>query len=259
MEFTNIKLKKEEGICFLTICRPKFLNCLNTETYKELHKAMDIVEEDEEIKVVIISGEGRAFIAGADISEMKDKNPEEARKFAKLILGVCRRIELLEKPVIAAVHGFVLGGGCELAMSCDFIMAAENTKFGQPEVTLGIIPGTAGTQRLPRLVGRNRAKEIIFTGDLFDAAEAYRIGLVNRLVSGDEVLTEAVKMAQKIVSRPQLAVRYAKNAINRGVETDIETGMSIERELFGLCFATEDQKEGMQAFFEKRKAEFKNR
>jgi enoyl-CoA hydratase len=259
VEFTNIVLKKEDGICYLTINRPKFLNCLNSETFKELNEALDIIEEDEETKIVIISGEGRAFIAGADISEMKDKSPEEARKFAKLSLGVCRKIELLEKPVVAAVHGYVLGGGCELAMSCDFIIASENTKFGQPEVTLGIIPGTAGTQRLPRLVGRNKAKEIIFTGDLFDAAEAYRIGLVNKIVGDEELKNEAANIARKIISRPQLAVRYAKNAINRGIETDIETGMSIERELFGLCFATEDQKEGMKAFVEKRKAEFKNK
>jgi enoyl-CoA hydratase len=259
MEFNNLILKKENGIGFLTMNRPKALNALNTETYKELYRAFEIIEEDEEIKVVILNGEGRSFVAGADISEMKDKDPIEARKFAQISLRACRKIELMEKPVIAAVHGYVLGGGCELAMSCDFIIAGEGTKFGQPEVTLGITPGSGGTQRLARLVGRNRAKEIIFLGDLFNAAEAYRIGLVNRVFPDDLVQKEAVEIAKKLMTRAQIAVSYAKNAINRGVETDIETGLAIETDLFGLCFATEDQKEGMTAFVEKRKAEYKSK
>lgn len=259
MEYNNLTYKKENGIGFVTINRPKFLNCLNTDTFNDMYSVLDLIEEDDEVNVVILRGEGKAFIAGADIKEMRDKDTEEGRAFAKLSLKVCRRIELMEKPVIAAVHGFVLGGGCEVAMCCDFIIAEEGTKFGQPEITLGIIPGTAGTQRLPRLVGRNRAKEIILTGDLFKADEAYRIGLVNRVVPKGEGLEEAIKMATKIVSRPQRAVRYAKTAINRGIETDIETGMAIERELFALCFATQDQKEGMTAFIEKREPEFKNK
>lgn len=259
MEFNNLILKKEDGIGFLTVNRPKFLNCLNTETYKELYKAFEIIEDDEEIKVVILNGEGKSFIAGADISEMKDKDPIAARKFAQVSLKTCRKIELLEKPVIAAVHGYVLGGGCELAMSCDFIIAGEGTKFGQPEVTLGITPGSGGTQRLARIVGRNRAKEIIFLGDLFNAAEGYRIGLVNRVFPDDQVQKEAIEIARKLITRAQIAISYAKNAINRGIETDIETGLAIETDLFGLCFATEDQKEGMTAFVEKRKPVYKSK
>lgn len=259
MELENLKLTKEDGIGYLTFTRSKALNALNTATFLDIDKALDAIEADDEIKVVIVSGEGRAFIAGADISEMKEMDPTKARVFAKVGPGVCRRLELMEKPFIAAVHGFVLGGGCELAMCCDFMISAENTKFGQPEVTLGIIPGCGGTQRLTRLVGRNRAKEICLTGDLFDEKEAYRIGLVNRVVPADALMEEAVKMAKKILSRPQVAINYAKHAINRGIETDLDTGLAIERELFGLCFATEDQKEGMTAFVEKRKPEFKDK
>lgn len=259
MEFKNLLLEKQDHICFLTINRPKFLNCLNTETYKEIDSALDVIENDDDIFVTILKGEGKAFVAGADISEMKDKNPEQARKFSRLSHDVLRRMETMEKPVIAAVHGYVLGGGCELALSCDFIISAVKTKFGQPEVSLGITPGSGGTQRLARVVGRNRAKEICLTGDLFGSDEAYRIGLVNKVVEDDKVIEEAVKIAEKISSRPQLAIRYTKNAINRGIETDLDTAIAIECDLFGLCFATEDQKEGMTAFVGKRKPDFKNK
>lgn len=259
MAFENLLLKKEGNVAILSINRPKALNALNTSVLEELNQAINTIEKDEEIYVVVITGEGKAFVAGADITEMKDKTPEEAREFANLGLEVFRKIELMEKPVIAAVNGFALGGGCELAMSCDIRVAGEKAKFGQPEVGLGITPGFAGTQRLARLVGAAKAKELIFTGDMISAAEAEKIGLVNKVVSQEELMEKAMDLANKIASKGQLAVRYSKKAINRGIETDIETGMALERELFALCFATEDQKEGMTAFVEKRKPNFKNK
>ncbi|WP_427339326.1 short-chain-enoyl-CoA hydratase [Caloranaerobacter sp. DY30410] len=258
MEYENLLLKKEGNICILTINRPKALNALNSEVLEELSDAVDQIEKDKDIHVVIITGEGKAFVAGADILEMKDMTSEAARKFAKQGLEVFRKIELMEKVVIAAVNGFALGGGCELAMCCDIRIASEKAKFGQPEVGLGITPGFAGTQRLSRLVGVAKAKELIFTGDMIDANEAEKIGLVNKVVKPDELMNTAIELAKKIASKGQIAVRYSKIAINRGFETDIETGMEIERNLFSLCFATYDQKEGMTAFIEKRKPEFKN-
>lgn len=257
MTFNNLLLKKEGNICVLSINRPNALNALTTEVLKELKDAIGIVENDQDVYVLIITGEGKAFVAGADIVEMKDKNAEEARAFAKLGIEVFRRLELMEKPVIAAINGFALGGGCELAMSCDIRIAGEKAKFGQPEVGLGITPGFAGTQRLSRLVGMAKAKELIFTADIINAQEAEKIGLVNKVVTQEELLETVMEMAKKIASKGQFAVRYSKTAINRGIETDIETAMAIERDLFGLCFATEDQKEGMNAFIEKRRPEFK--
>ena len=259
MNFENLMFKKEGNIGILSINRPKALNALNSATLKEINQAIDMIEKDDEVHILILTGEGRAFVAGADISEMKVLNAHEAREFAKLGSGTFRKIELMEKPVIAAVNGFALGGGCELSMCCDIRIASEKAKFGQPEVGLGIIPGFAGTQRLSRLVGLGRAKELIFTADMIDANEAYRIGLVNKVVPAEELMNEAMGLANKILSKGQLAVRFAKTSINRGAETDIETGMAIERDLFGLCFATEDQKEGMGAFLEKRSPNYKLR
>jgi enoyl-CoA hydratase len=259
MNFENLIFKKEGNIGILSINRPKALNALNSATLKEINQAIDMIEKDDEVHILILTGEGRAFVAGADISEMKVLNAHEAREFAKLGSGTFRKIELMEKPVIAAVNGFALGGGCELSMCCDIRIASEKAKFGQPEVGLGIIPGFAGTQRLSRLVGLGRAKELIFTADMIDANEAYRIGLVNKVVPVEELMNEAMKLANKILSKGQLAVRFAKTSMNRGSETDIETGMAIERDLFGLCFATEDQKEGMGAFLEKRSPNYKLR
>ncbi|SDY81448.1 enoyl-CoA hydratase [Proteiniborus ethanoligenes] len=257
MEYKNLILKKEGNVCFLSINRPNALNALNTQVLEELSIAIDEVEKDQDVYVLIITGEGKAFVAGADIVEMKEKNAAEARTFSQLGIEIFRKLELMEKPVIAAVNGFALGGGCELAMSADIRIAGEKAKFGQPEVGLGITPGFAGTQRLSRLVGTAKAKELIFTADIISAHEAERIGLVNKVVPQEELLSTALEMGNKIASKGQLAVRYSKAAINRGIETDIETGMTIERDLFGLCFATEDQKEGMSAFVEKRAPEFK--
>ncbi len=257
MELNYILLNKDENIGILTINRPKALNALNSEVLDELNKAIDQVIEDDNIHILIITGEGKAFVAGADIGQMKDMDVFEAREFAKKGLSIFRKIELMEKPVIAAVNGYALGGGCELAMACDIRIASDKAKFGQPEVGLGITPGFGGTQRLARIVGIPKAKELIFTGETINAEEALRIGLVNKVVAAESLMEEALTMARKIASKGQLAVRYSKVAINRGIETDIETGLAMERELFGLCFATEDQKEGMGAFLEKRSPNFK--
>ncbi len=257
LSLDNLLFKKEGNIGILSINRPDALNALNSAVLDDLNNAIDMINSDEEVYVLILTGEGRAFVAGADIGEMKGMNTTEARVFAEKGLSVFRKLELMEKPVIAAVNGFALGGGCELSMACDIRIASEKAKFGQPEVGLGITPGFAGTQRLSRLVGIGRAKELIFTCDIINAEEAYRIGLVNKVVSGEELMGVAIEMANKIISKAQLAVRYAKTAINRGMETDLDTGMAIEKDLFGLCFATKDQKEGMGAFLEKRTPSYK--
>lgn len=259
MTWENVILKKEDNIGILSINRPDALNALNSEVLDELNEAIDEVIKDEDIYVLILTGEGRSFVAGADIGEMKDLNPSEARDFAHKGMSVFRKIELMEKPVIAAVNGFALGGGCELSMCCDIRIASDKAKFGQPEVGLGITPGFAGTQRLARLVGLSIAKELIFTTDIIGADEAYRVGLVNKVVSPEELMDSAMEMAKKIASKGQIAVRYSKTAINRGIETDIDTGTAIEKDLFGLCFATEDQKEGMEAFLNKAKPNFKQK
>ncbi len=257
MTYENLLLKKEGNICILSINRPDELNALNSNVLRELDMAIDNISMDDEIYVLVITGEGRAFVAGADISEMQSKNSLEAREFADRGLNVFRKIELMEKPVIAAVNGFALGGGCELAMCCDIRIASEKAKFGQPEVGLGITPGFGGTQRLSRLVGLGKAKELIFTAKIIRADEAMKIGLVNNVVAAEDLMESALGLAKEIASKGQLAIRYAKSAINRGIETDIETGMCIEKDLFALCFATEDQKEAMSAFLEKREANYK--
>lgn len=258
MDYSNLSLTKDGNVAILAINRPNAMNALNTELLLELDMALENLNEDSEIFVIILTGEGKAFVAGADISEMKDKTPEAARSFGMLGSKIFRRLELMEKPVIAAVNGYALGGGCELAISCDIIIAGEKAKFGQPEVGLGITPGFAGTQRLPRIIGIKKAKELIFTGGMIGAQEAEKIGLVNRVVPQEELMTTAMEMAKTIASKGQIAVRYAKAAINRGIETDMDTGNAIETDLFALCFANDDQKEGMTAFLGKRKAEFKN-
>lgn len=257
MDYQNLIIEKQEQVCIVRINHPEALNALNSVILKELEQAFDVIARDEETDVVILTGEGRAFVAGADISEMSVMKAAEGKRFGCLGAEVFRKIELLEKPVIAAVNGFALGGGCELAMACDIRIASSKAKFGQPEVGLGIIPGFSGTQRLPRIVGVAKAKELIYTAGVIPAEEAYRIGLVNKVVEPEELMKEAMAMAVIIASKAQLAVRYAKEAINQGIETDIDTGIGLENALFGLCFATQDQKEGMDAFLWKRKPEFK--
>lgn len=257
MEFKNINFEIEDKICTLTMNRPKALNALNAEVIEELSKALDLIENNEDISLVVLTGTGKAFVAGADILEMKDMTPRTAAKFSSNGADLFRRIEKLEMPVIAAINGFALGGGCELAMCCDIRIASDNAKFGQPETGLGVIPGFSGTQRLSRLVGLGRAKELIFTGRNIDAAQAEKIGLVNKVVSKEVLMDTVYDLAAEILGKSQIAVRYAKEAINRGNETDMDTAMDIEKNLFSLCFATQDQKEGMAAFIEKRKADFK--
>lgn len=259
MEYTKLIVERHDRICIVKINHPETLNALNSLVLKELDVAFSEIAEDDGLDVVILTGEGRSFVAGADISQMSTLNAVEGKAFGELGAAVFRKIELLNKVVIAAVNGFALGGGCELAMACDIRIASVKAKFGQPEVGLGITPGFSGTQRLPRLVGVGKAKELIYTADVINAEEAYRIGLVNKVVAPENLLDESMAMARKIASKAPLAVRYAKEAINRGIETDIETGISIESDLFGLCFSTEDQKEGMQAFLGKREAQFKKR
>ncbi|ABO50306.1 Enoyl-CoA hydratase/isomerase [Desulforamulus reducens MI-1] len=257
MEWNTILLEKEGNIALLTINRPKALNALNPEVLTELGQAVDAISADDEIFVVILKGAGeKAFVAGADITAMKDMTALEGRNFGQLGQEVFKKLEYMPKPIIAAINGFALGGGCELAMACDIRVASEKSKFGQPEVGLGITPGFAGTQRLPRLVGKGRAKELIYTADIIGAADAHRIGLVNHVVPEDQLLEFCKNMAKRIASKGQIAVRLCKSAIDQGLEMDVDKGIAYEAEVFGLCFATTDQTEGMTAFVEKRKPNF---
>ena len=260
MTYKYLLLEKEEGIGILYINRPEAMNALNTGVLEEIIQAAGEISRDDEIQVLIITGAGdKSFVAGADIKEMHALTAVEGREFGYIGQAAFRAIEKLEKPVIAAVNGFALGGGCELAMAADIRLASEKAKFGQPEVGLGITPGFGGTQRLPRLVGEGRAMELILTANTINAEEAYRIGLVNHIYPAADLLDEARKMARKIMSNAPLAVKYSKSAINKGLQTDIDTGMAIEADLFGICFSTEDQKAGMGAFLNKEKASFKAR
>lgn len=256
-EYNNLLLEVTEGMGIVTLNRPKALNALNAATVHELDRMFDELAKDSALKVVIVTGSGeKSFVAGADITEMRNYSAIEGRNWGKLAQAVFNKIENLPKPVIAAVNGFALGGGCELSMACDIRIASEKAKFGQPEVSLGIPPGFGGTQRLPRLIGKGRAKELLFTGEMIDAAEAYRIGLVNKVVVPEELMNTAKAMAQKIMSRAPIAVQVCKAAVNEGLDVDLDSGIAYEAEVFGLCFATDDQKEGMAAFVEKRKANF---
>jgi len=256
MGYQNILLEKEDKIAVLTIDRPKAMNALNNDTITEIIDAVTIVSTDADVDVLIITGADKAFVAGADIAFMQNLSAMEARAFGALGQKAFRMIEAMEKPVIAAVNGFALGGGCELSMCCDFRIASTKAKFGQPEVGLGITPGFGGTQRLPRLVGAGMAKQLLFTADVIDAAEALRVGLVNQVVEPEALMDTVKAIAKKIASKGQIAIRLTKVAANEGTQTDIDRAMSIEADAFGLCFATADQKEGMTAFLEKRKANF---
>ena len=257
--FVNLLLDKGDGIATVTINRPAALNALNTETLRELEAAVTAMGGDPEVRVLIITGAGgKAFVAGADIAVMQGMDPAAARELAQQGHRVCGLIERLPKPVIAAVNGYALGGGCELAMSCDIRIATDTAKFGQPEINLGIIPGFGGTQRLPRLVGRGRALELLFTGEMIDAREALRIGLVNRVVPPAELLDEARTLARKIAGKGLVALRLCKEAVANGLEMDLQRAASYEADLFAFSFATADQKEGMAAFLEKRPAQFRD-
>ena len=248
------------NIAVITINRPEALNALNRDVLGELEKVVEQAEKEQDVYVLIITGAGRAFVAGADIAQMKDLTPDEARAFGEYGNRVFSKIESLGKPVIAAVNGFALGGGCELSMACDIRIAGVKAKFGQPEVGLGVTPGFGGTQRLPRIVGLSKAKELIFTAQNISADEALRIGLVSLVVPNEELMNAALDMANKIALNAQVAVRESKIAINKGMQCDIETGVAIESQAFALCFSTEDQKDAMTAFVNKTKVEpFKNK
>lgn len=253
MEYRNLKVEIKEGIGWLKINRPEALNAFNTETLLELEKAVESLDKDDGVKVIIVTGEGKAFVAGADIAEMKGLDSVAAGKFSQTGQRVLAKIENAEKPVIAAVNGFALGGGCELAMACDIRVASEKAKFGQPEVGLGVIPGFAGTQRLSRICGIGKAKELIFSGNIIDAHTAEKIGLVEKVVPVENFLEEVEKLAKKIAGNGPFAVRMAKSVINRGLDSNFRTGSSYESEAFGKCFSNSQQKEGMSAFLEKRK------
>ncbi|KLE17155.1 short-chain-enoyl-CoA hydratase [Clostridium sp. C8] len=260
MELKNIILEKEGNLAIVTINRPKALNALNSETLKDLDLVLENLESDKNIYCVVLTGAGeKAFVAGADISEMKDLSEEEGKEFGLLGNKVFRRLEKLDKPVIAAISGFALGGGCELAMACDIRIASERARFAQPEAGLGITPGFGGTQRLPRLVGEGKAKELIYTCAMVKADEALRIGLVNKVVPLESLMDEARAMANLIIANAPIAVKLCKDAINRGMQVDMDSAIVIEAEDFGKCFSTEDQKEGMTAFIEKRNKNFLNK
>jgi enoyl-CoA hydratase len=252
--------EQKNQVSIITISRPKALNALNSAVLKELNDTLDAVDLDK-TRAVILTGDGvKAFVAGADISEMSELTKTEGETFGKLGNDIFRKVETFPIPVIAAVNGFALGGGCELAMSCDIRICSDNAVFGQPEVGLGITPGFGGTQRLARIIGLGKAKELIYTAKNIKADEAARIGLVNAVYPQEELIPNAFKITEKIINYAPIAVRAAKKAINEGIHEDMDSAIKIEEKLFGSCFETEDQREGMAAFLNKRKVEaFKNK
>jgi enoyl-CoA hydratase len=258
MEYSTIIFEVKENIGYITINRPNSLNALNTEVLEELDHVFHYISRADEVKCVIVTGAGRAFVAGADISQMSRLNTIEGREMAIQGQRVMEFIENLDKTVIAAINGFALGGGCELAMACDIRFASEKAKFGQPEVNLGIIPGYGGTQRLSRLVGKGMAKYLILGAEIISAEEAHRIGLVQKVVPPEELLTEAEKFAKLVVSKAPIAVKMAKTAINNGINLDLRSGVAFEAEAYVSTFCSEDRVEGMKAFIEKRDPKFKN-
>ncbi|TCL38868.1 enoyl-CoA hydratase [Anaerospora hongkongensis] len=255
-KFDNLIVEISNGVAVITINRPQEMNALNPKAVDELDTAFQELGKDAAVGAVIITGNDKVFVAGADITSMVEMEPIKAKEWARSGQLVFSRIENFPKVVIAACGGFTLGGGCELAMACDIRVASEKARFGQPEVNLGIMPGFAGTQRLPRLVGKGQAKLLILTGDIISAQEALQIGLIDMVVPHEELLDAAKALARKIVSKAPYAVQQAKRSINRGMEVDIESGAILEAEAFGMCFTTKDQREGMQAFVEKRKPQF---
>lgn len=259
MNYTKLIVDVKDKICTVKINNPEAMNALNSTVLSELDEAFTEIAANEDVSVVVITGEGRAFVAGADISQMSTMNATEGKAFGVQGSAVFRKIENLDKPVIAAINGFALGGGCELAMACDIRIASNKAKIGQPETGLGITPGFSGTQRLPRIVGPGKAKEIIYTAKPITADEAYRIGLVNSVVEPEALMDAAYAMAKQIAKNAPIALKYSKEAIDKGMQTDIDSAISLENDLFALCFSTEDQKEGMKAFFEKRPAEWKKK
>jgi enoyl-CoA hydratase len=257
MAYETLLYEKHFSLARVTINRPEKLNALNRQVMDELDACLHAIQNDDEVRVVILTGAGeKAFAAGADLNELSALGPVEGRDYARRGQGILDFLENLGKPVIAAINGYALGGGCELALACTLRIAAEEARFGQPEVKLGILPGYAGTQRLARLVGKSRALEMILTGDPITAQEAYRIGLVNQVVTAEELITAAEALARKIAANAPLAVKFALEAVHRGLEMTQAQGQFLEAALFGLCCTTADMKEGTRAFLEKRPAKF---
>lgn len=261
MDYANILLEQvEPGVYRLTINRPRSLNALNGQTLEEIHAAARQVGEDLRARVLLVTGSGeKAFVAGADITEMQDLNPLQARTFSQTGIQAFRALETLPVPAIAVVNGFCLGGGCELALSCDWIVASDKAVFGQPEINLGIMPGFGGTQRLTRRVGQSLALELTLTGRQMKAEEGLSRGLINRVFPADSLMEEALNLARTIASQAPIAVRLIKETVHRGQDMDLANACALENQMFGLCFSSSDQKEGMKAFLEKRKARFENR
>jgi enoyl-CoA hydratase/carnithine racemase len=258
--FENIKFETKNQVAYITVDRPKVLNALNMATMDELRRAFTAVKEDSNVRVVIFTGAGeKAFIAGADISELNRQGPVEAKEYTHRGQAVLDLIENLGKPVIACINGFALGGGCEIAMACTMRLSSDNAKFGQPEVKLGLIPGYGGTQRLPRLVGKGVAQQLLLTGEIIGAQDALRIGLVNEVVPAAELIARAESIAQKIIANAALAVQYTIEAVNKGTEMSLADGLYLEAVLFGLICSSEDKAEGTKAFLEKRPAQFHGR
>ncbi|MCJ7605344.1 MAG: enoyl-CoA hydratase-related protein [Dehalococcoidales bacterium] len=260
MTYKTLLYEKADGIATVTLNRPEALNALNSTVYTELYDMFEAIENDEEVRVVILTGSGdKAFAAGSDVVEMQNMNTLEIQKFVAKIRKASDRIYTLSKPTIAAINGYCLGGGCELSMCCDLRIASEKARFGQPEINLGLIPGASGTQRLPRLIGAARAKEMIFLGDMIKADVALEFGLVNKVVPVESLRDEAMAWAKKLASKSLPVLTMAKKAIDTGADTDIASGLNMEARCVALCFATEDRREGMAAFLEKREAVFKNK
>ena len=260
MNFENILFEKKNSIAYVTINRPKVLNALNMATMGELRSVFTQLKDDRDVRVVILSGAGeKSFVAGADIGELQKNNPVEAKEYTHTGQAVLDVIENLGKPVIACINGFALGGGCEIAMACTMRLAGENAKLGQPEVKLGIIPGYGGTQRLPRLVGKGIAMQLLLTGEMITAQEAYRIGLVNEVVPAAQLISRAEAIAQSIIKNAPLAIQYCLEAVNHGMEMTLQEGLYLEAALFAVSCATEDKKEGTTAFLERRAADFAGR
>ena len=256
----NLLIERDGGVAIVTVNRPKVLNALNTQTMDELRRTILALRHDDSVRAVIITGSGeKSFIAGADINELAVQSPAAGREHARRGQHVIDLIEHMGKPVIAAINGYALGGGCELAMACTLRLAADTAKIGQPEINLGLIPGYAGSQRLPRLIGAGRALELLLTGDQISAQEAHRLGLVNRVVSAGELMNEARKLAAQLASKAPIAVRYILDAVNGGMQMAFADAQVYEATLFGLVASTEDMREGTRAFLEKRKADFKGK
>jgi enoyl-CoA hydratase len=259
MDYQYLTLTREDGIGIVTINRPKALNVLNIGVFRELYSLFSEIDHDPGIRVVILTGAGKAFVAGVDILEMKDRTSVDIEEFIKVARRAGDAIYSLPKPVIAAINGYAFGGGHELTLVCDLRIASENAQFGQQEINLGIIPGGGAIQRLTRLVGMTKAKEIVYTGDVFDAPTALAIGILNKVVPAENLMDEARSVARKLLGKSSVALAYAKKAFNTGADMSLAAGMDLDESYFARCFATEDQKEGMQAFVEKRKPVFKDR